>query len=157
MNISERKIVLFRLISSIILLIPLGLAGLSCYLIFSANPEEMVLLIISLVAVSAFDIFEIILMLKGWKNESNLYKIAFNTNGSINNVPIFAVGAGTLFGVGLTSLGTIVYFVRDEITIKCSMLVVLTVGAYLLLNCIIYFIYLIMYKKRELDLRDLIK
>ncbi len=157
MNISERKIVLFRLISSIILLIPLGLAGLSCYLIFSANPEEMVLLIISLVAVSAFNIFEIILMLKGWKNESNLYKIAFNTNGSINNVPIFAVGAGTLFGVGLTSLGTIVYFVRDEITIKCSMLVVLAVGAYLLLNCIIYFIYLIMYKKRELDLRDLIK
>ena len=157
MNISERKIVLFRLISSIILLIPLGLAGLSCYLIFSANPEEMVLLIISLVAVSAFNIFEIILMLKGWKNESNLYKIAFNTNGSINNVPIFAVGAGTLFGVGLTSLGTIVYFVRDEITIKCSMLVVLTVGAYLLLNCIIYFIYLIIYKKRELDLRDLIK
>lgn len=157
MNISERKIVLFRLISSIILLIPLGLAGLSCYLILSANPEEMVLLIISLVAVSAFNIFEIILMLKGWKNESNLYKIAFNTNGSINNVPIFAVGVGTLFGVGLTSLGTIVYFVRDEITIKCSMLVVLTVGAYLLLNCIIYFIYLIMYKKRELDLRDLIK
>ena len=157
MNISERKIVLFRLISSIILLIPLGLAGLSCYLIFSANPEEMVLLIISLVAVSAFNIFEIILMLKGWKNESNLYKIAFNTNGSINNVPIFAVGAGTLFGVGLTSLGTIVYFVRDEITIKCSMLVVLTVGSYLLLNCIIYFIYLIIYKKRELDLRDLIK
>lgn len=157
MNAAERKIVLFRLISSFILLLPLGLAGLSFALVISFNPEELVLLVISLVAVSAFNIFEIILLLRGWKKESNLYKIAFNTNGSINNIPIFAVGAGTLFGVGLTSLGTVVFFVREEVTIKSSMLVVLTVGVYLLLNCIIYFIYLIMYKKRELDLRELIK
>lgn len=157
MNMSERKIVAFRLIASFLLLIPLALAGISMWLIFSTNPDELVLLVISLIAAVAFNIFEIILLLRGWKKESNLYKIAFNTNGSINNVPIFGVGAGTFFGVGLTSLGTVVYFVRDDITIKSAMLVVLTIGSYLLLNCIIYFIFLFMYKKREVDLRDLIK
>lgn len=157
MNIAERKVLLFRFTSSFLLLIPIGLMALSIFLIINLNPEEIVLLFISLFGAAAFNIFEIILLLKGWKKESHLYKIAFNTNGTINNIPIFAVGAGTIFGIFLTSLGTAVYFVREENTIKSAMLVVLSIGAYLLINCIIYFIYLIMYKKRELDLRELIK
>ena len=157
MNIEERKIIIFRLIAAFLLLVPIAIQSLAMYQVFAIKPDEIVLLVISICAVAAFNLFEIILILRGWKKQSHLYDIAFNKNGTLNNVPVFAVAIGAAFGVGLTILSTIVYFYREEMHIKCSMLVILSIGSYLLINCIVYFIFLIFYKKREINLRDFIK
>ena len=125
--------------------------------IFVTKPEDMMLTVVALIACGAFNIFEIVVLMRGYTKESNLYKIAFNDNGNINNVPLVAVIVGTLFGLLLTSLGLVVFIIREETYIRASMLVVLTIGSYLLINCLVYYIFLIMYKKREINLRDFIK
>lgn len=88
---------------------------------------------------------------------SHLNKIAFNENEKLNTVPIFAVSIGMAIAIVLLSLGLSVFFIKDNLTIKCAMLVVSSVGGYLLANCIAYFVYLILFRKREVNLKDFIK
>ena len=157
MNFQERKNLLYRLISGLLLLLNLGVSAFALAEVIIFRPDENVLLIIAVIIVSLFAILEMIFILKGGKKESYLYKIAFNENSTINNVPLIAVIVGTVIGAGLIALGTSVYFIRSEVMIKCSMLIVIAISSYLLVNCLIYYFYLILFKNRPLDLKDLIK
>ena len=158
MNISERKNLIYRLLASAILLISAGMIIYSFIVVFKVEHEQLLLDVITLSAASFFLIVELFFILKGGKKESNLYKIGFNDNGKLNNVPLIAVIVGAVFGLGLIGLGVSVYFVRyDEVTIRTSMLIILSVAVYLLTNCLIYFLYILMFKKREVRLEDLIK
>ena len=73
-------------------------------------------------------------------------------------MPLIAVIVGNAFGLGLLALGISVYFVRyDDVTIRTSMLVILSVAVYLITNCLIYYLYILMFRKKEVRLEDLIK
>ena len=157
MNFIERKNITFRLIASFFLLISLGVSSYALYRIITLQPEELAIMLLAGAICVLFALGQTILILKGWKKESYLYKIAFNENKHINNVPLVAVIIGTVFGLGMLSLGLSVYFIRDVPTIKASMLAVISVGSYLTVNTIIYYIYLIMFRNREINLRDFIK
>ena len=158
MNITEKRNLTYRLISGAVLLISLALMIYSLILIIMAQPKELVLDIIALSLAIFFIIGEEFILLRGWKKDSYLYKIAFNDNNSINNVPLIAVSVGTAFGLGLMALGISVYFVRfNDVSIRTSMLVVLSIAVYLVVNCLIYFFYVIFFKKRPFKLADLIK
>ena len=158
MNIQERKNLTYRLIAALILLISGAMAAFSFVVVIKIETKQLFLDILTLSLVSLFLLVEEILVLKGGKKESHLYKIAFEDNGKVNGVPLIAVGIGALFGLGLVILGVCVYFIRyDEVTIRTSMLVILSVAVYLLTNCIIYILYLLMFRKREVRLEDLIK
>ena len=158
MNIAERKNLTYRLLAASILLIGLGMIIYSLITVIKIETKQVFLDILTLVLTAFFLVFEEVFMLKGGKKESYLYKIGFNDNGKINSVPLIAVTVGIIFGLGLVSLGISVYFVRyDDITIRTSMLVILSVAVYLVTNCIIYYLYILMFKKRELKLEDLIK
>ena len=158
MNIAERKNLTYRLLTASILLIGLGMIIYSLITVIKIETKQVFLDILTLVLTAFFLVFEEVFMLKGGKKESYLYKIGFNDNGKINSVPLIAVTVGIIFGLGLVSLGISVYFVRyDDITIRTSMLVILSVAVYLVTNCIIYYLYILMFKKRELKLEDLIK
>ena len=127
-------------------------------MVIELETKQLFLDILTLSITSFFLLFEEIFMLKGGKKESHLYKIEFNDNGRINSVPLIAVIIGNLFGFGLVSLGISVYFVRfEDVTIRTSMLVILSVAVYLVTNCFIYYLYILMFKKREVRLEDLIK
>ena len=158
MNVQERKNLLYRLLATTILSISLGMIVFAFIVVIKDEKEQLFLDVLTLGTTTLFWLIEVILILKGGKKESNLYKIGFNDNGKINNVPLIAVIVGAAFGLGLIALGISVYFVRyDEITIRTSMLVILSVAVYLLTNCLIYFLYILMFKKREVRLEDLIK
>ena len=157
MNFQERKNLIFRLVSGFLLLLSLGVSAFSLSQVIITRPDEVALLLIAISVVSLFAVLEMIVMLRGGKKESNLYKIAFNDNGTINNVPLIAVYVGTGIGLGLTALGISVYCIRVEVMIRCSMLVVIAISSYLLLNCVIYYIYVLMFKTREFNIKDLIK
>ncbi len=158
MNITERRNLTYRLISGFIVLLSLGLMIYSLIVVIKLQPKELLLDIIALALAMFFLVGEEIIFLKGGKKDSNLYKIAFNDNNTINNIPLIAISVGTAFGLGLIALGVSVYFVRfDDISIRTSMLIVLSIASYLLVNCIIYFFFVIFFKKRELKLEDLIK
>ena len=157
MNFEEKKNVVFRLIAGFLLLIPLGLIVFGLIHLFQTLADGYVISIIAFMTTATFLLLELVVILKGWKKENSLSKIAFNENQNINNVPLVAVIVGTIVGVGLTALAISVYFVRDSEPFKTSMLVVLSISVYLLVNCIIYFIYIFIFKKRPLNLRNFIK
>lgn len=157
MNYNERLNLSHRLIAMGLLLISLGVSTTSLALIILSHTEEIVLMLIAVSITIVFALLETIVIVKGCKKESNLQKIAFNEKENINNIPLIAVGVGTAFGVGLLALGISVYFINPSTMVKASMLVVISIASYLLLNCFIYYIYLLMFKKRPLNLKDLIK
>lgn len=158
MNVQERKNLTYRLLAALILLISAGMIAYAFVAIIQTEKEQLFLDILTLSTTAFFLVVELFFILKGGKKESNLYKIGFNDNGKLNNVPLIAVIVGTVFGLGLIALGVSVYFVRyNEISIKNSMLVILSVATYLTTNCLIYYLYILMFRKRELRLEDLIK
>ena len=157
MNFEEKKNVIFRLIASFLLLVPLTIIVLGLIHLFKTLAEGYILSIIAFMLTAAFLVLEMVVILMGWKKENSLAKIAFNENQNINNVSLIAVIVGTVLGVGLTGLSISVYFIRNAEPFKTSMLVVLSISSYLLINCIIYFIYIFIFKKRPLDLRNFIK
>ena len=157
MNFEEKKNVIFRLIAAFLLLIPLSIIVLGLIHVFLTLAEGYILSIIAFMLTGAFLLLELVVILKGWKKENSLAKIAFNENQNINNVSLFAVLVGTVLGIGLTALSISVYFIRGTEPFKTSMLVVLSISSYLLINCIIYFIYIFIFKKRHLNLRNFIK
>ena len=157
MNFEERKNVIFRLLACFLLLIPLSIIVIGIIHIFKSLAEGYIISIIALMLSAAFLILEFVVILKGWKKENSLYKIAFNENQNINNVPLIAVCVGTAFGIGLLTLSISVYFIRNSEPFKTSMLVVLAIASFLFVNCIIYFIYIIMFKKRPLNMKNFIK
>lgn len=157
MNFQERKNILFRLIASSFLLISLGVTSFSLSQIIINKPDEVILMLVAIAVAALFAILEMIVILRGWKKESNLYKIAFNENKHINNVPLIAVIVGTAFGLGLLALAISVYLIRDTVIIKSSMLVVLSISVYLLVNCLIYYFFIILFRNRPINLKDFIK
>ena len=157
MNFEEKKNVIFRLIACFLLLLPLTIIVLGLIHLFKTLADGYVISIIAFMLAAAFLLLEFVVILKGWKKENSLYKIAFNENQNINNVPLVAVIVGTVFGAGLTALAISVYFIRNSEPFKTSMLVVLSIASYLLVNCIIYYIYILMFKKRPINLKNFIK
>lgn len=157
MNFQERKNVLFRLISSFLIS---GVLGFDIYVaiyIFSHKSSNQILSGVGCILAALMMIFETILILRGWGKESVLYKIAFNPNDKLNNVPFIAVWVATVFGVGLTILGSLLNVLKHEEPFITSSFVIIVVAIYLLVNCIIYFLYCFMFKKREIKLEDFIK
>ena len=158
MNIQERNNLTYRLLAGLILLISAGMIAYAFVVVLQVERKQLFLDVLTLGITTFFLLFEEIFILKGGKKESYLYKIGFNDNGKLNSVPLIAVIVGNFFGLGLVSLGISVYFVRyDDVTIRTSMLIILSVAVYLVVNCLIYYLYVLMFRKREVRLEDLIK
>ena len=157
MNIEERRNLAHRLTSASLILLNLGFVGYCLYFIATSPSQNQIISIIACVFAALMMIFEIVLLLKGGKKESALYKIAFNPNGNINNVPLIAVSVFCFFGVGLIVLGTLLNVLKHVEPNISSSLVILLVAVYLVSNCLIYYLYCIMFKKREFKLEDLLK
>lgn len=157
MNASERKIVAFRLISSFMILLNLGFAIFVMYYSITNISQNQTVNIVSCVFSSLLMIFEIIFILRGWKKESQIYKIAFNTNERINNIPLIAISVFFVFGLGLIILSTLLNVYKHYEPNISTSFSILNIAIYLVINCLIYYLYCFMYKKREVNLRSLIK
>ena len=157
MHVQERKNILFRIIAVLLLFVSVGLVIFIFFQVFTFNPEGKIIDIVALISLALFCSFEMFLLIKGGVKESNLQKIAFEEKGRVNQMGIVIVLIGTLFGLTLTVLCTTLYFIKEDITAKINSLIILAIGLYLLINCIIYFIYLLMFRKREVSLIDLSK
>lgn len=157
MNYSEKKNILYRFISVGILLVSLLVDAFALYNAFTLGAKDKYLTISGLFICAAFTILEFVVILKGWKKDSNLYKIAFNESDHVNNVPLIAVIVGTVFGIGLMILSVVIYCTKTEIDTKNAMSIIMAISVYLVANCLIYYIFLLMFRKKPLSIKDLIK
>ena len=157
MNIEERKNVLFHLLACLFCLGSLGLDAFVLLKVIEYNTQDLTLNCIALAVAMLFALLEFYMNVRKPKKESLLFQICFNENQKINTIPLFAVGIGSLFGLGLTAMAIAVYFVREEARNKAAMLVVLAISVYLLVNCILYWLYLLIFRKKPFNIKDLIK
>ena len=157
MKHQERRNLAYRFIATFILILVIGFVGFGFYELIKLSPEALVLDIITLSAVAFFSLFQIILIMKGWKKDSHLYDVAFNANETVNNVPLIAVIIGSIIGLGLSIVCTILFISKDDIDTKCNLLIILAISIYLFLNCVIYYIYLLIFRKRLFKVEDLLK
>lgn len=158
MNIRERRTLIWRFISSAFLLLVVAVGVLSLIKVITLAPEGIVLNCIALGLATLFPIGQIVVILRGWKKESHLTDILFNTNNKINNVFLIAISVASAFGLTLAILGMVALFTKENtVTRICALHVILTIVTYLLVNCAIYFLYLLLFKKRKATIEDLAK
>lgn len=157
MNIEERRNLTFRLIAISIVILNIGFVVWTCVHLFTTESQNQIISIIAAIFAFLMMVFEIVIFIRGKTKESALYKIAFNPNGNINNVPLFALGVFSLFGIGFLVLGSILYVAKPGEPYTTSALTILTVAVYLLSNIIIYFLYVWMFRKRPFSVKDLLK
>ena len=158
MQQEENRNLLNRIITSLILLTSIGLSVFSIIEVFKKSPENKALDLVALFAVSFFCLFEIIVIMRRWKKESYIYKIAFDEKGDhFNTVALIAVIIGTIFGVGITAISLYLFLTREDVQTKCNVLVILSIGYYLFINCICYYIYILTFRKKPFKIEDLIK
>lgn len=153
----ERRIIIFRLIAVFLLLFVVAAIGFSCYKMFVIMPEGIVLDSIALFSCGLFCIFQIVLIILGKKKDIALQKIAYDENEHINVFPLVMVSIGMAFAITIDTIGLIIYFTRDDLTTQMNILIIFNIGFYLFINCLIYYIFMIMFRKRKFNLEDLIK
>lgn len=158
MNIRVRKIRLYRIIAVALLLVALGLNAFVIAKVIMSRPEKIILDTIALSLTAAFIIGQIVLIASGKDKESKLIDIAYNTDYTVNKLALVIVLVGTSLGIGLDILTLVVIFTRNITSeVMCSMYIIMAIATYLLLNCLIYLIFTIIFRKKELTLEDYAK
>ena len=158
MNIRVRKIRLYRALACFLLTISLALTAFALSKIIMSAPEKMILDCIALSATAVFAIGQIVLIASGKDKESKLLDIAYNTDYTVNKVGLVMVVVGALLGAGLDILTLVVLFTRiNTVAVMCSMYIIMSIATYLLLNTIIYLLFTLIFRKKELTLEDYAK
>ena len=158
MNIRVRKIRLYRIIAVALLLVALGLITYVIAKVIISKPEKIILHMIALSLTAAFAIGQMVLIASGKNKESKLLDIAYNSDNTVNKVALVAVLVGTSLGVGLDILTLVVIFTRNNtVEVMCSMFIIMAIATYLLLNCLIYLVFTLIFRKKELTLEDYAK
>ena len=158
MNIRVRKIRLYRIIAVALLLVALGLITYVIAKVIISKPEKIILHMIALSLTAAFAIGQMVLIASGKNKESKLLDIAYNSDNTVNKVALVAVLVGTSLGLGLDILTLVVIFTRNNtVEVMCSMFIIMSIATYLLLNCLIYLVFTLIFRKKELTLEDYAK
>lgn len=146
---SEKKInFIYRFTLSALILVSLGINALSMTKVIVNKPNDYVFSCVVIVVLSIFALFEVTLTIINHKKNPSLSKITRTERGYFNPIPFIAVILGAIIGLALSLTGSIIYFVKEDIMIKCNALVIFDVGFYLLINCIVYFLYILLDRKK---------
>ena len=148
MLITEKQHLTFKLVLLGLLFVSLGVPVLTMLALFAYLPEDYVLSLIVVIITTLFILFEMIMTLINIKKPLAIYRIAMTEKGLLNPIPLIAVIIGLLIGLSLSILGVVLFFIRSEPVIKCNSLVILTIGLYLLINCVFYIIFVLFLRKR---------
>ena len=158
MNHEIRRIHIYRLISLVAIILAVFYAGFFYANIIGRNLEQMDLIFLSIgtFIVIMFSLLEIFLLIKGWNKPLLMENIVFIKNGTMTTGPFIVVNIGLALGITLFTLGLILFLTKDQILVKCAMLFASVVGAYLLLNCLLYDLFVWIFRKRKFDIKDLL-
>ena len=157
MNIRTRRNVLYRIISGILLLLPTILMVFAIIGILNGQSENKVLPLIAIFVTIGFSLAEATILFIGRKKELALNAIAYNENNRVNNLFLVPVIVGTLFSITMITICSVVFFTKEGEPYFTSSLVIISIGLYLFINCLIYYLFLFMFRKRQLTIEDFAK
>ena len=153
-----RRIHIYRLISLVAIILAVFYAGFFYAMIIGRELEDLdrIFLSIGTAIVILFSLLEIFLLIKGWNKPLLMENIAFIKNGTMTTGPFIVVNIGLVLGITLFSLGLVLFLIKDETLVRCAMLFASVVGAYLMINCLLYDLFVWIFRKRKFDIKDLL-
>ena len=143
----RKKNIIYRITLTVLLFFSFLLNGYAFGMLTKYQPEDFIFSCVVISVLCLFALFELVMNFIKFSKTPSLEKITYTERGYFNVIPFIAVSLGMLIALGLTITGTVLFFIKEDISIKCNSLVVLTVGFYLLLNCVVYYLYVLMNKK----------
>ena len=157
MNFHEKKNLIFHLLAGFVIALITALSIYSFIAIIKGGAGEKTIACIATMVLAVFSLLQAVFLFMGGKKESSLKNIGFNENDKVNFAFLIPVMIGTVFGLALSILSAVLLATKEGEPYFTSSMVILPIGLYLTVNCLIYYVYLLAFKKRELDLRKLIK
>lgn len=154
----EKKTIVFRCISLLFITLSLILACL--FLVFSftkAYEINLFLHRLSLIVLTSFCLIEIVLISIGFKKPLMLQDIVFEHNGDFNKVGLTVSISASVVGVALFIPSLIWMFIDVSAQMYFAAFLILPCSVLLLANCGLYFIYMSMFKTKELTIDYLSK
>ena len=138
----------FRLVLIGLLLLFYGMSAFSIFTIMSNTPEDYIFSLVVISVALLFATFELVMNLLHIKRSLSILKIGITERGQINPIPMIAIIASLVLAFGVTTFGLVMYFVKNELVIKCNALVITSIGLFLLINCVFYLIVILLAKKK---------
>ena len=138
----------FRLVLIGLLLMFYGVSAFAIFTIMSNTPEDYIFSLVVISVALLFATFELVMNLLHIKRSLSILKIGITERGQINPIPMIAIVASLVLALGVTTFGLVMYFVKNELVIKCNALVITSIGFFLLINCVFYLIVILLAKKK---------
>ena len=139
----------FRLVLIGLLLLFYGISAYAIFTIMSNTPEDYIFSLVVISVALLFATFELVMNLLHIKRSLSILKIGITERGQINPIPMIAIVASLALALGVTTFGLVMYFVKNELVIKCNALVITSIGFFLLINCLFYLIVIPLAKKKN--------
>lgn len=122
------------------------------------NENEYTINLIGLGGIAFFALIEAILMFKNITKQIIFHSIIFNEHNNTINWPAFIVAnIGLTIGITLETVSLVLLFTSNNLTVTSSSMVLIPLAAFIILNCVIYDLYLLLYKERKMKITDLLK
>ena len=138
----------FRLVLIGLLLLFYGVSAYAIFTIVSNTPEDYIFSLVVISVALLFATFELVMNLLHIKRSLSILKIGITERGQISPIPMIAIVASLVLALGVTTFGLVMYFVKNELVIKCNALVITSIGFFLLINCVFYLIVILLAKKK---------
>lgn len=139
----------FRLVLIGLLLLSYSVSSLAIFSIVKNRPDDWIFSLVVVAVAALFGLFELTMNLFHIKRPLSILKIGITERGQINPIPMIAIVASLFLAIGVTTFGVVMYFVKNELVIKCNALVITSIGFYLLINCVFYLIVVPLAKKKN--------
>lgn len=144
----------FKIVLLGLFFLSLGIPVLTILALFAYTPEDYVFSLVVVILTILFIAFQMIMVIINIKKPLAIYRIGFTDRGLVNPIPLIAVVMGLIIGLSLSLLGIILFFIKVDPVIKCNSLVILSIGFYLLINCVFYIIFILFCKKRIINTQN---
>ena len=155
-NHNYKKNILSRVLSSILLLIPLVISTLLLILIVPKNEEtDYIVNVLSLAILIFFTILEIFILLKNLKKDPIILSLMYNSNDTINTGALVITNVILLIALSISVASGIIYFNSTDINIQNACIILFPMAIYTLINCLLYNLYLLIYRYKKFSLEDL--
>lgn len=139
----------FRLVLIGLLLLSFAVSSLAIITLVKHTPEDYIFSLVVVIITITFGLFELVMTLIHIKRPLAILKIGVTERRQINPIPLIAVGIGVVIALGFSIFGTVMYFVKSELVIKCNALVILSIGFFLLINCVFYITVILLAKRKN--------
>ena len=140
MKINKNTTIKLRIFLISLIALSLGLFSFNISYLFINKVPDIVMSMIALVVLSLFALMEITITLVNFKKPLGVEKIGFTERDNVNPIPLIATGLIAVIGLAFIIPGLIFFFSKDDVTVKSYALVLLSMGTFILLNCIFYLV-----------------